>query len=61
VPGGLEAGQVGVHDVVLALALDKVHPGHALIAGEPPQRRAEPNPSVILPSGAVEAIGSPSC
>ena len=32
---------MGVHDVVLALALDEVHPGHLLVAGEAAHRRAE--------------------
>jgi hypothetical protein len=30
---------VFVHDVVLALALGEVHPGHPLVAGEPAYRR----------------------
>ena len=30
-----------MHDVVLALALDEVHPGHVLVTGEAAHRRAE--------------------
>ena len=48
-----------MHDVVLALALGEVHPGHAA-ASRANRRIAALNASVILPSGAVEAIGSPS-
>ena len=47
-----------MHDVVLALALAEVHPGHLLIPGE--RRIAAANASVIFPIGAVEAIGRPS-
>ena len=38
---GGEPGEVFVHDVVLALALAEVHPGHLLIAGEAAHRRGE--------------------
>ena len=48
-----------MHDVVLVLALDEVQPGHALIAGEAAHRGTDA--SLTLASGAVEAIGSPSC
>jgi len=39
---GVKPGQVLVHDVVLALALDEIHPRHSLLAGKPAHRRAEP-------------------
>jgi hypothetical protein len=38
---GGESGQVGVHDVVLALALDEVDPRQVVVAGEAAHRRAE--------------------
>ena len=40
-PGGLELGQVLVHHVVLALALDEVHPRHTLVGGETMDRGTE--------------------
>ncbi len=59
VPGRLEPGQVLVHDLVLALPLDEVDPRHALVDREAANRGTER--LEILPNGAVEAIGSPSC
>ena len=41
-PGRVELGQLLVHHVVLALALDEVHPRDSLIAGEAVHRGGEP-------------------
>ena len=48
-----------MHDVVLALALGEIDPRDAFRLGELVHRPV--NRSVIRASGAVDAIGSPSC
>jgi hypothetical protein len=37
----IEAGQVGMHDIVLVLAFHEVHPRHLLVAGEAAHGGAE--------------------
>jgi hypothetical protein len=56
---GGEIPQLLVGSIVLALPLGEVEPRHLVAPGEPVHRGA--NASLIRASGAVEAIGNPSC